>query len=676
MKNLIYLIIVLMGPVSYAHVIPHFNSTTYCTLMSDTCSLFGKVTEANTGEPVLFGDVAIYKNGILITGTQTDFDGNYCFQNLIPGVYEVEIAHVGFESIRSKAFTIIANQELSLDIQLSQGVQLTEVVITGYGIPRYKRDCTSSSSTISAADIKNLPTKNNNALASKTAGLSNKKGKTVTARGSRSSVTSYSIDGVRVKGKKSAKMAAESTKVVAVVKPIEQSLASKLTATEVNDFADWNFWSDIQETDFIHTSLTWKMNPQNRYSLQLKNNEGFALSGLKVELLDEQDNTLWTSISDNLGKVELFGSFIKDEKQATHVFVHHGDKIKSNFPVDLFNGNTQVLTLDKECETPEVLELAFLLDVSGSMRDEMNYLRSEIIDIVQKVTKSNKIQTIRVGLVTYQGHLDQVPIKFQPLTENISAITSAITENCRGGHHDEAMDEALRISVDNLGWSANSHKIAFVIGDQQVFSSDNYRSVLRENVKRSAAVGIKLVPIGCSGMPKALEYVMRAMAIGTGGTYLAITDDSGIGGRHTTPTTNTFDVKSLNNIIIDVITRYTRSNSCDDNQQVATQVDIDAIHENLNKKYGRQNSDQHIKLFPNPTTGPFSIRKRDNKTFSEAFICDMAGRIVKQLDVEQKEFDISEFAVGTYFLLYKTIEGVFGSEPLIKTGSQHSFVQN
>ena len=32
----------------------------------------GKVTDAKSGEPILFGTIALYRGGVLITGTETD----------------------------------------------------------------------------------------------------------------------------------------------------------------------------------------------------------------------------------------------------------------------------------------------------------------------------------------------------------------------------------------------------------------------------------------------------------------------------------------------------------------------------------------------------------------------------------------------------------------------------
>jgi len=53
-------------------------------------SLQGKVTDLASGEPILFGTVALIKDGTTIKGVETDLDGNYYFSDIKPGTYEVE----------------------------------------------------------------------------------------------------------------------------------------------------------------------------------------------------------------------------------------------------------------------------------------------------------------------------------------------------------------------------------------------------------------------------------------------------------------------------------------------------------------------------------------------------------------------------------------------------------
>ncbi len=82
---------------------------------------------------------------------------------------------------------------------MASGVSLDEVVVTSYKVPLIEQDRTSSGSTITSEQIRNLPTKNISALAAMTAGVSQlDDGDPVTIKGSRSGGTDYYVDGIRV----------------------------------------------------------------------------------------------------------------------------------------------------------------------------------------------------------------------------------------------------------------------------------------------------------------------------------------------------------------------------------------------------------------------------------------------------------------------------------------------
>jgi outer membrane receptor protein involved in Fe transport len=149
---------------------------------------------------VIFGTVSLYKNGVLITGTETDFDGNYAFSNIDPGTYDVEASYVGFTAQRQTGVVVLAGKATRLEFQLSSGVVLEEVEIIDYKVPLIEQDNTTTGGVKTAEQIRNLPTKNINALAATTAGLSSIDGGDISIRGSRTDATNYYIDGIRVSG--------------------------------------------------------------------------------------------------------------------------------------------------------------------------------------------------------------------------------------------------------------------------------------------------------------------------------------------------------------------------------------------------------------------------------------------------------------------------------------------
>ncbi|MBK8701110.1 MAG: carboxypeptidase regulatory-like domain-containing protein [Saprospiraceae bacterium] len=170
------------------------------SLLSQT-SLEGKVKDKESGEPVLFGTVALYKNGVLTTGVETDLDGNYFFSDIQPGTYDVEVSYVGYKTSRINGVLCKAGQNTRVNIAMEvEGVIMDEIVVISYKVPLIEMDNTSQGATITSDKIATLPQKNINAIVANAAGVSSADGSQPSLRGSRSNETVYFIDGIRSRG--------------------------------------------------------------------------------------------------------------------------------------------------------------------------------------------------------------------------------------------------------------------------------------------------------------------------------------------------------------------------------------------------------------------------------------------------------------------------------------------
>lgn len=159
------------------------------------------MTDSESKEPIIGGTVLLFRNGVQMTGTVTDFDGVYNLSNLDPGTYDVEASYLGYQSQRMEKVVIFAGKANKLDFALSSGVLLTTVEVKTYRVPLVEQDNTTQGQTITSEQIRNLPTRNINALAATTAGLASAdEGGAITVRGSRSDATNYYVDGIRVQG--------------------------------------------------------------------------------------------------------------------------------------------------------------------------------------------------------------------------------------------------------------------------------------------------------------------------------------------------------------------------------------------------------------------------------------------------------------------------------------------
>ena len=79
-----------------------------------------------------------------------------------------------------------------------------------------------------------------------------------------------------------------------------------LTAGEVNDFAKWGLWNDLNKNEFAAYSGIWKSNKKERFCIQLTLPSGMPVIDAEVQLTDASGAIIWSARTDNTGKAELW----------------------------------------------------------------------------------------------------------------------------------------------------------------------------------------------------------------------------------------------------------------------------------------------------------------------------------------------------------------------------------
>lgn len=164
-------------------------------------ALKGKVTD-ETGEALPFATIQLFKGGSFYQGTQTDLDGNYFISPVDPGTYDIQADYTGYQPMKLTGIPVNAGKTNVADVEMNSdgGVVLEEIVVVAYEVPLIEQDNTTQGQTVTSEQIKNLPTRNINQIASITAGAaSSDEGDAISVRGSRSNATDYYVDGVRVR---------------------------------------------------------------------------------------------------------------------------------------------------------------------------------------------------------------------------------------------------------------------------------------------------------------------------------------------------------------------------------------------------------------------------------------------------------------------------------------------
>ena len=172
--------------------------TLVATISMAQTSIEGKVSDQQSGDPIIYGTVALYKNGVLVTGTETDENGNYSISDIDPGNYDVNASYVGYQPKTVEGVVLQAGKNTRVDIEISSGTVLDQVVIVEYKVPLVEQDNTTTGGIVTGEQIRNLPMKSINSLAATASGVSSFSGESVAIRGSRTNATDYYVDGIRV----------------------------------------------------------------------------------------------------------------------------------------------------------------------------------------------------------------------------------------------------------------------------------------------------------------------------------------------------------------------------------------------------------------------------------------------------------------------------------------------
>ncbi len=171
-----------------------------CLTLAAQQSIVGTILDEE-GEPVIGGNVKVYNGDSYVTGAASDYDGRYEVQ-VDPGTYNIEFSYVGYTNRRITDFRVLGGEVNKLDMKFEDaGVMLDDVVVVAYKVDPMKVDETTQGTTLTSDDVKQLGTRNINAIASLGAGAtSSDEGEAVSIRGGRTDGTQYVIDGIRVTG--------------------------------------------------------------------------------------------------------------------------------------------------------------------------------------------------------------------------------------------------------------------------------------------------------------------------------------------------------------------------------------------------------------------------------------------------------------------------------------------
>lgn len=116
--------------------------------------LEGTLLDAESGDPIPFGTVALLQNGVLVTGAETDFDGYYSITEIEPGLYDIEFSTTGYKPKKVENFRIEGVASVRLNMQFRPGFENNALWFCNLGVtPIIELDNTTQGRTFRLDEI-------------------------------------------------------------------------------------------------------------------------------------------------------------------------------------------------------------------------------------------------------------------------------------------------------------------------------------------------------------------------------------------------------------------------------------------------------------------------------------------------------------------------------------------
>ncbi len=150
------------------------------------------------------------------------------------------------------------------------------------------------------------------------------------------------------------------------------------------------------------------------------------------------------------------------------------------------------------------IEVAFVLDTTGSMSGLIQGAKDNIWSIASSMASAQSAPIIKMGLVAYRDRGDDYVTRISDLSDDLDTSYGTLMGFQAGGGGDtpESVNQALYEAVNNLSWSQDdsTYRVIFLVGDAP--PKMNYPNEMQypEIVKLAKSKGIIINTIQCGNM--------------------------------------------------------------------------------------------------------------------------------------------------------------------------------
>lgn len=435
---------------------------------------------------------------------------------------------------------------------------------------------------------------------------------------------------------------------------------SRLEAGEWNDLLQWDYWTEIASEDFTNAKHHWQWQETERYTVLVSNQQHVPIPNCGIILKDQNQNVLWKSKTDIDGRAELWAP-----KKITQPLTITISYAKNEWTLDQplpYSKRINKIQIEADCPTNKLAELVFVIDATGSMKDEIQFLKNQIEQILTTASMVQPDLEIRSGIVFYRDAEESFLVRKMDLTGDINALMSyiALQPAAGGGDPTEAVETALDTAIQQLSWSDQAlSRILFLWMDGPPKNTTSNIQSLQNSIKLANEKGIKIVPLMASGSDSNTEFLMRSLAIQTNGIFTFLHDASNINPNYQVPVTTSYNTVPLHDLLLKTISQQSSIPACEFINQ-SEQKDILAPDLQQNDQLSMK-----ILCFPNPTDKTINIEL--STEVDQLLIKNSFGQSLMTKQRMQKGLTkvlVEDWPTGIYFLQFRK-DNYYNTQKLI-----------
>jgi Mg-chelatase subunit ChlD len=210
--------------------------------------------------------------------------------------------------------------------------------------------------------------------------------------------------------------------------------------------------------------------------------------------------------------------------------VRHGS---STTTVPIGSAQEQTIVLGDVTGDGDVrLDVLFLVDATGSMDDEIERLKANMVGVAEQIGASQTAPDVRFALTSYRddsGETGDYVSRTIDFTGDVGGFVSTLEALSAegGGDTPEALNEAFHEAVHAPRWRTDERvvRLVFLIADAPPHVGRGPSYV--DTITAAAAKGIRVYPIASSGTDDQAEFVMRQIAQATLGRFVFLSYGAG-----------------------------------------------------------------------------------------------------------------------------------------------------